>query len=418
MRHPELSRAWDRMFRLRTCPPPSILRLGGEPAERHLASCRICREILADLAGMEEAIPARHVMPPPPSVPEPGDIRRIRPADGPERWFDEDGAYRNPPLVLVLTEPDAAGAVRVSQIFNEPALSFMGDIPLEGGRRGFAEAWNIYGCPVSGLTPHPFRRVDPDLAREVLRAPHEDSSSADETSPLHWFRRCERDVAEFFRARLADADLPHARIIPFASIPGIRPKMPDAGRCEAVRRLLEGGPASGAGGAAYGAVAGLCAPGIFLGAVAGSIGGLVGAMTRLAELRHGRMASARKAAEAPAAESPREAGESPDRLPFSLGRMDADGNVAPIRPDSADGHMAELVIRAEGDGHRVTALCRVPEAAVADAILLRGEERPEEMACSWRRRDLLRVSALFPHPAPKPGELRLAVLLSDGERDG
>ena len=197
--------AWRRMFQTRTCPPLGVLQQGGPLVDLHLASCTACRITLENIDAFARAGAFLAKIPPQPrqtTRPAPGDIRRVRPGGAPADWFDAEGRYRNPPLVLVLTAPDGQGFVRVAQIFDEPALCDQGDVPLENGEFGFAEAWNVYGLPERGLAPKAYRKAGAESATRVLEASMQDFPALDTASALYQFRVCEVETGSFFSLAL------------------------------------------------------------------------------------------------------------------------------------------------------------------------------------------------------------------------
>ena len=198
------------MFLLRTCPPLGVLARGGAQVDRHLAVCSVCRDTLrhaqtfADVGKLLADMPLPRRTPTPPT---PGELRRVRPLGGPETWFDAEGRYHNPPLVLVLDAPDDYGFVRVAQIFHEQDLRDQGDIPLDAGQQGFAEAWNVYGLPKSGLADVAFRKVSPEHASRVLAAAAQNFPALDPSQALFHFRSSELETGAFFSLPLNAAAL-------------------------------------------------------------------------------------------------------------------------------------------------------------------------------------------------------------------
>ena len=136
--------AWQEMRRQRHCPSIRVLQLGGPHVERHLAACENCRmalEMADEAAALGELLLQLPLQQPPAAPPAPGDVRALRPRTPPETWVDADGAFYNPPLLLVLAPEDEYGLVRVAQIFSAPDLQAEGDIPLDFGL--IAEAGGI-----------------------------------------------------------------------------------------------------------------------------------------------------------------------------------------------------------------------------------------------------------------------------------
>ena len=137
--------AWQRMSRQRHCPSLHILRSGSAAARRHLESCSNCRSRLETI-GSATTLGDLLLRLSPSLFKEtalaPGDVRALRPRDAPAEWVDEEGTFYNPPLLFVLTEPDAQKLVRVAQVFDDPALQGDGDIALREDL--IAEAWNVF----------------------------------------------------------------------------------------------------------------------------------------------------------------------------------------------------------------------------------------------------------------------------------
>lgn len=191
--------AWQQMRRQRHCPSLKVLRQGGPQAERHLAACPHCRSALEHAAEAAELgrkllnLPLRR---PPASDPVPGDVRVLRPGIEPAARVDEDGTYYNPPLLLVLSRPNAFGCVRVAQVFDEPELQDAGDVPLASGL--IAEAWNTYDVPISALHVVPYTHVSRQAVEAVLDAAKGPFPAIDEFSPLFSFRRDEWRTGSFF----------------------------------------------------------------------------------------------------------------------------------------------------------------------------------------------------------------------------
>lgn len=197
------SHAWRQMFMARTCPPISVLKKGGAQVEKHLASCAACRNLMKNVevykkvgAGLARLSVGKTEQTPVKA----GDIRRIRPLAEPSAWFDTNGRYHNPPLALVLDEPDEDGFVRVAQVFSDPLLAAEGDLDL--GDAAFAECWNIYGLPVFGLADKAYQKVDKELALRVLESDGMDPPPLGAMSVLRQFRLCELETGAFFSMAL------------------------------------------------------------------------------------------------------------------------------------------------------------------------------------------------------------------------
>lgn len=204
------SQAWRRMSIVRTCPPVSVLQAGGEQVEQHLRSCAVCREVLRHQSTLKNAGALLAKIPLPQHTSQPvkaGDIRRVRPCGFARDWFDASGCYHNPPLVLVLDNPDINGFVRVAQVFNEAELCDTGDIPLNDGVDEYAESWNIYGLPVSGLANKTFRRSPLADIQKVIEAADLKFPKLDRTTPLYHFRLCEIETGAYFSLGLNETAL-------------------------------------------------------------------------------------------------------------------------------------------------------------------------------------------------------------------
>ncbi len=196
------SRAWRLMSQKRTCPPLSVLQVGSEHALAHLCGCSLCRDrlesapLLDKLGTLLDSIPLTVEN----TDVHPGDVRRVRPWGNSSDWFGIGGRYHNPPLVLVLNEPDETGFVTVAQVFDEEDLCDTGDVTIGDGL--FAEAWNVYGLPSPVLSRHAYCRVGGDAVRKVLAASEKNFPEIGEDSPLYWFRQCELETGSYFSLRL------------------------------------------------------------------------------------------------------------------------------------------------------------------------------------------------------------------------
>lgn len=200
-------RAWGRMYRQRHCPDLGILMEGSRQAQRHLASCGMCRARLdsaaeaAELGALLMKIPVRM---PPATHPRPGDVRALRPrSSGLPRlpWLDRDRRFCNAPLLLVLGFPDAQGFVQVAQVFDESALCVTGeDIALGTGL--FAEAWNTYAVPAQALDPVAYARAWAQAADRVRQRAREPFAAVEEHSPVHAFRQDECRTGSLFSMQL------------------------------------------------------------------------------------------------------------------------------------------------------------------------------------------------------------------------
>ena len=200
-------RAWGRMYRQRHCPDLKVLMEGSRQAQRHLASCSMCRARLdsaaeaAELGALLAKIPL-HI--PPATPPRPGEIRALRPMEPGLPglpWLDRDKRFCNAPLLLVLSLPDAQGFVQVAQVFDEPVLCRADeDIPLRTGL--FAEAWNTYAVPAQALDPVIHARAEERAAEHVRRRAREPVAAVEEDAPVHAFRLDECRIGSLFSLQL------------------------------------------------------------------------------------------------------------------------------------------------------------------------------------------------------------------------
>ena len=200
-------RAWGRMYRQRHCPDLKVLMEGSRQAQRHLASCSMCRARLdsaaeaAELGALLAKIPL-HM--PPATPPRPGEIRALRPMEPGLPglpWLDRDKRFCNAPLLLVLSLPDAQGFVQVAQVFDESALCVAGeDIPLGTGL--FAEAWNTYAVPAQALDPVAYARAWAQAEDRVRQRAREPFAAVEEHSPVHAFRQDECRTGSLFSMQL------------------------------------------------------------------------------------------------------------------------------------------------------------------------------------------------------------------------
>ncbi len=367
--------AWRDMRQVRTCPPLRVLRTGSPQARRHLAACPDCREKLeqAPLAAeLGKALAGLPLPCPEPAPPAPGDLRVLRPAGKPEDWFDEDGDYHNPPLVLVLNEPDEEGRVLVAQVFDNEDLRAEGDVPLDDGLWGFAEAWNIYGLPVSALGEHPLYRAGKACAGQVLEESRGVFPPIDVRSPLYHFRVCEVETGSFFSLGLnADAWFDQEEE---------EPEQPIRNESRVIRFVrIEHG---------------------------------AGNAFRIAEVaeegreRLEKMLSAR-----------------PDSLPLAaaeapvVGDSMADGHPrVRISVEDVSGRQEQRTVEAsvyrQGGVSLVTIPCPLPEASVTDLAVTCGEVSLQKVEARWRQRELLEISVVLGGEDCSPNALAVAILVS------
>lgn len=363
--------AWQHMYRQRHCPSLKVLRQGGPQAERHLAACPYCRTALehaAEAAVLGAKLLELPLTPPPASDPVPGDIRALRPGIDPAARVDADGTYYNPPLLLVLSRPDANGCVRVAQIFDEPDLQDEGDIPLDFDL--IAEAWNTYDVPCSALDTVPYAHVGQELAETVLVAARGPFPDIEEFSPLFSFRSDECRTGSFFslplnleNLRRLEEAAPSAkpcRVIAFSSLSrsGRGASEEDTARAQDCLRHMLDFPCSGDG-------------------------------------------LALAAAESLTTD-PRPA----QRIAVTVSRTDqGDGAPQPCA--------AELRIQPLADKTLCSIDCRLPAPLPLVSFAVRcGEREPLALAADWLEEDVLRIDAVFDGQDLVPAELRVAVLLS------
>lgn len=193
--------AFKNMHRERCCPPLEVLRQGGLFVEKHLALCEACREDVKNYDFFVESAQLLKKFKKSSMSQDPvrkGDVRRILPDTPVNTWFDKEGSYFNPPLVLVLTDPDKDGFAQVAQIFGDADLRDLGDIPLNEGEMGYAEAWNIYSLPVTGMGKKALFKVADAEVDEVLKAAEFSYPHLDPHSPLFQFRLLEAETGSFF----------------------------------------------------------------------------------------------------------------------------------------------------------------------------------------------------------------------------
>lgn len=179
----------------------------------------------------------------------PGDVRALRPRDAPAEWVDEEGTFYNPPLLFVLTEPDAQKLVRVAQVFDDPALQGDGDIVLREDL--IAEAWNVFSVPAADLDTVAYTFFDESLAELVLARTKQPFADIDENSPLFYFRLDECKTGSFFGMQLTMRALEqweeeeefNERVAAFAVAPTVELDIPEeellSSKKHLASRLLE-----------------------------------------------------------------------------------------------------------------------------------------------------------------------------------
>lgn len=191
-----LTTAWLLAYRLRCCPPQSVLT--GPPSPEllsHLAICPSCR------ADREHPFPApdfavtetKDSLP----SPSPGELWSLRQELG--GWGPKH-RYFNPPVVLV-TRSAGPEAVNVVQVYSDPTLAGPGDIFPGREISGFAEPWNRYTVAVQDLGTC-LNRVSGDVIDMVQQAgASEEPYSLPPGSLLWFFRQMEVETGYFFASR-------------------------------------------------------------------------------------------------------------------------------------------------------------------------------------------------------------------------
>jgi hypothetical protein len=196
----EVRLAWQIARQIRGCPPDTevLAERVDEELAAHLEICAYCQDFRRSGPAAKEMLElAGHFGRPVTSSPQPplekGQIRAVRESLagwGPKRLF------YNPPLVLVLgVKRELAGAVRVSQIYDDPRLIGPGDVLLGDGL--FAETWNSYTLRESYLQGL-VATVSPYLVAEVLDLEAKPFPDLEKHSVLKAFRRFELEVGAFF----------------------------------------------------------------------------------------------------------------------------------------------------------------------------------------------------------------------------
>ncbi len=182
---PRLVLAWIQAWRLRCCPPDTILAGELTPGlAHHLQHCPYCRQ------DREEALP-------PPSLdlaavpagagisPLPGELWSLAATSA--GWGAKD-RYYSPPVVLVMDVVPDSGGIVVVQTYGDMALAGPDDIALGNGCSGFAEPWNRYTVRTTDLAMR-MGRVSDQCAAAVRKALQENACHAPEEGSLLWFFR-------------------------------------------------------------------------------------------------------------------------------------------------------------------------------------------------------------------------------------
>lgn len=212
--------------RYRACPP---LDIAGDPAHsenmaRHRLICPWCTMAPSDVPDASESFSGdwtelltafrrefRSRLGPSPDArpPAPGQIRR--PCAG--AW--DDGWYRNPPLILLLSEPEPVlSTVEAVLIGHDPDLAGPGDLVIReeaGGLPGEFIVETGQTFPVSAADLGPVEAIASPSALEaildMIRKPGHAPDWADRfpdirepDDPRRWFRELEAETARFFSA--------------------------------------------------------------------------------------------------------------------------------------------------------------------------------------------------------------------------
>lgn len=192
---------WEYSHRVRHCPSIKVLRMGGENVERHLSSCKYCRSALehadeARVLGEKLLAYVDNKYGEPVETPvQVGDCRGVvSRLTYEQRWVD--GRFNNTPSVLVLSEPNVDGMVKVAQLHDVEDLIANGDIVVSPGL--IAEAWNIYNLHVTALDTAAYATVSEHAVRRVLKRSKMSFPDIPQFHPLYSFRRDEVFVGSFF----------------------------------------------------------------------------------------------------------------------------------------------------------------------------------------------------------------------------
>lgn len=366
--------AWQQMRRQRHCPSLKVLQQGGPQAEQHLASCPHCRLAMkhaAETAGLGQMLLNLPLHQPPASAPVPGDVRSLRPSVDPSARVDAGGTYYNPPLLLVLSRPNAFGCVRVAQIFDEPELQDAGDVPLTSGL--IAEAWNTYDVPCSALHPVPYTQVNQQAVEAVLEAAKGPFPAIDEFTPLFSFRSDECRTGSFFSLPLNQENLRR-------------------------REEAEAKPAR------------TCRIHYF--STTQSVHNPADIKNSNISIQLGRLL----ATPCPSADLALAAADALNTDPRPSQRI----AVTVSRPDQKDGApcacAAELRTTLLHGKTQCSIDCRIPSPLPLISYALQcGDAEPLEAEAFWLDKELLRIDAVFDGEFHTPDELRAAIILSEEE---
>jgi hypothetical protein len=210
----EVRLAWQIARQVRGCPPDKhVLKdTVGEKLTAHLEMCEFCKDFRLSRPATEAMVAVvKHLKQysdlPLGESPEKGQIWSVKESLagwGPRKLF------YNPPLVLVLaTNRELGGAVRVAQVYDDPRLVGPGDVLLDDDL--FAESWNTYTLRESCLE-RLVAVVSPDMVATVVALEDEVFPSLDKHSPLKAFRRLELEVGAFFSMAAVSELLAHSHL--------------------------------------------------------------------------------------------------------------------------------------------------------------------------------------------------------------
>lgn len=107
--------------------------------------------------------------------------------------------YYNPPVVLVLSLPDAQ-SVFVCQTYCDKKLAGPDDVPLESGLAGFAQPWNCYTLRREDLGLY-LGTVSAQVVERVWQQSEQEQCAPQPGSLLWFFRQMEVETGFFFSQR-------------------------------------------------------------------------------------------------------------------------------------------------------------------------------------------------------------------------
>ncbi len=187
--------AWQQAWRLRCCPPDHVLaKPPDNRLHEHLALCPWCRETMelpmCPIPEMDSHDPKAA------QPPAPGQLYAIDPtlAD----WGPKS-RYYNPPVVLVVSCPDAR-SVFVCQTYGDSALAGPDDVALGPRFSGFAQPWNCYTLMQADLEMY-LGYVGAQVVEMVQQRADQVVFSSQPGSLLWFFRQMEVETGFFFSSR-------------------------------------------------------------------------------------------------------------------------------------------------------------------------------------------------------------------------